>query len=94
MGSRLTQKTREEQVSVFLYTMGDIADDIMKTMNIDKDTIELDTLMPNSIITTEPEKTRSWQELNSTSEYKNQKNQWKPSSKIYTNYQRIVNMDL
>ena len=44
-GSRLTQKTREEQVSVFLYAIGDIADDIMKTMNIDEDTIELDTLI-------------------------------------------------
>ena len=43
-GSRLIQKPREP-VSVFLYTMGDIADDIMKTMNIDEDTAELDALI-------------------------------------------------
>ena len=94
MGSRLTQKTREEQVSVFLYTMGDRADDIMKTMNIDEDTIEFDTLIAKFDNYYGARKTRSWQELNSTSERKDRKNQWKPSSKIYTNYQRIVNMDL
>ena len=44
-GSRLSQKPREEQVSVFLYTMGDIANDIMKTMNTDEETIELDALI-------------------------------------------------
>ena len=44
-GSRLSQKPREEQVNVFLYTIGDIADDVMKTMNIDEDTIKLDALI-------------------------------------------------
>lgn len=36
-GSGLSLKSRDEQVGVFLYTMGDVADDILSTLKINED---------------------------------------------------------
>ena len=35
----LETKSNKEQVSTFLYSMGDIADDLLVTMNVDEDTV-------------------------------------------------------
>lgn len=44
-GSGLAKCTRQEQVSVFLYTMGDAADDIMTTMKIDQSEATFEELL-------------------------------------------------
>ena len=39
MASGLAHKSEKEQVSIFLYAMGDCANDILATLSIDEETI-------------------------------------------------------
>ena len=45
ISTSLSQKSREEQVSLFLFTMGDIADDLLATMQVDEATVTYDDLV-------------------------------------------------
>ena len=40
IGSSLANKIQTEKVSLFLYSVGDVADYIMTTINVDKDTVK------------------------------------------------------
>ena len=45
ISTSLSQKPRAEQVSLFLFSMGDVADDLLATMNVNEATVTYDELV-------------------------------------------------